>query len=259
MRRTVFVIIAVLVFSVWLLYTPEGLSGKANAFGYAVCHRIEVRSFMAFGSALPLCARCTGMYLGALLGLAYQFLTANRRSGMPPLRVWFVMAVLVGAFGFDGANSFFQLLLGDGLVYTPHNTLRLLTGTGMGLVMSALLYPAFIATAWRTADTAPAITGLRHFGGLILLGLGLDLLILLENPVILLVLGLISGLGVWLIMGFVHTLAWLMILRREGMADRLRDLFEPFLAGFTSALLMILLIDIARFTITGTWGGFPIF
>jgi len=256
-RRIALIAAALLILTAWLLYTPSGLSGKADALGYAVCHRIEARSFEAFGRALPLCARCSGMYLGALLGLGFQMLTARRRSGMPPVRVWFLLAVLFGAFGFDGLNSFLQLILGTGPVYTPHNTLRLLTGTGMGLVMAALLYPAFTVTAWREVDPAPAIQGLRQFGFLILLGLGLDILILLENQVVLYVLGLLSALGVWLVLGLVHTLAWLMILRREGKADHIRDLLGPFAAGITSALVMIFAIDFARFTLTGTWGSFP--
>jgi uncharacterized membrane protein len=259
MRRIILILVAAGLFTAWLLYTPSGLFGKADALGYAVCHRIEERSFQAFGRALPLCARCSGMYLGALLGLGYQMLTARRRSGMPSVRVWFVLAVLVGAFGFDGVNSFAQLLLGEGPVYAPHNTLRLLTGTGMGLVMAVLLYPAFIMTAWRKVDPAPAIPSLRAIGVLILLGLGLDALVLLEIPVVLAGLGLVSALGVWVVLALVHTLAWLMILRREEAADRLQDLAGPFLAGLTSALLMIFLIDIARFTLTGTWGGFPLF
>lgn len=259
MRRALLLIAATLLFSAWLLYTPPGLLDKVDALGYAVCHRIEARSFEFFGRAMPLCARCSGMYLGALLGLAYQALTARNRSGMPPLRVWFVLAILVGAFAFDGLNSFFQLLDGDGLAYSPHNTLRLLTGTGMGLFVAVLFYPAFMMTAWRQVDAQPAIPTLRAMAGLLTLALGLDGLVMLENPVILLVLGLISGLGVWLLLTLVHSLAWLMIMRREGMADRFLDLLEPLTAGALTALLMIFFIDIFRFTMTGTWGGFPLY
>ena len=69
----------------WLLNTPPGLLGKADAIGYAVCHRIDLRSFHLGDRQLPLCARCTGMYLGALLALMFQFFTGRRRSGAPPM------------------------------------------------------------------------------------------------------------------------------------------------------------------------------
>ena len=71
----------------WLLNTPAGLLGKADAIGYAVCHRIDVRSFHLGDRPLPLCARCSGMYLGAGLGLIYQSIFSRRHTGTPPLRV----------------------------------------------------------------------------------------------------------------------------------------------------------------------------
>src|SRR5450759_1456011 len=57
---------AVLVFTGWFINTPPGLLGKADAIGYAVCHRISERSFHIGSIQLPLCARCSGMYLGAV-------------------------------------------------------------------------------------------------------------------------------------------------------------------------------------------------
>src|SRR5512135_3248394 len=71
---------AVLLFGGWLLNTPPGLLGKADAVGYSVCHRIDARSFHIGNRQLPLCVRCTGMYLGAMLGLVYQAFLAPRRG-----------------------------------------------------------------------------------------------------------------------------------------------------------------------------------
>ena len=127
----------------WLVYTPPDLLGKADSLGYAVCHRIDLRSFHLGVRQLPLCARCTGMYLGAVLGLAFQFFSASRRGANPPWKVIAVLGVFVAAFGIDGVNSFLALILQHGLLYEPNNTLRLLTGTGMGLAIAAAIYPAF--------------------------------------------------------------------------------------------------------------------
>ncbi|KAB2863423.1 MAG: DUF2085 domain-containing protein, partial [Anaerolineae bacterium] len=59
---------AIVIIGAWLLATPAGVLGKADAVGYAICHRITVRSFEAFDRQLPLCARCTGIYLGVASG-----------------------------------------------------------------------------------------------------------------------------------------------------------------------------------------------
>src|SRR5215216_4498053 len=42
---------------------------KMDGLGFAVCHQIHTHSFAIVGHQLPLCARCTGMYLGALVTL----------------------------------------------------------------------------------------------------------------------------------------------------------------------------------------------
>jgi uncharacterized membrane protein len=47
--------------------------GFAVAFAYSagaiVCHQLPERSFVVAGRQLPVCARCTGLYLGVALGL----------------------------------------------------------------------------------------------------------------------------------------------------------------------------------------------
>jgi hypothetical protein len=53
-------------------------------------------------------------------------------------------------------------------------------------------------------------------------------------------------------------MAWLLIMRQENIFDSLTQMWLPFLAGTTLALLMIATIDLLRFKLTGTWGGFPL-
>ena len=116
----------------WLSLTPPGLLGKADAVGYAVCHRIELRSFHLDGRPLPLCARCSGMYLGALAGALYQ-LSKGRRGGLPARKLWPALIALGLAFAVDGINSYLHFIPGLSGLYEPNNTLRLVTGTGLGL------------------------------------------------------------------------------------------------------------------------------
>jgi hypothetical protein len=82
--RWVLVGIAIALTFTWLMLTPPGLLGKADAVGYAVCHQIEARSFHIHTRPFPLCARCSGLFLGALLGLVYQA-AQGRKGRMPPL------------------------------------------------------------------------------------------------------------------------------------------------------------------------------
>jgi uncharacterized membrane protein len=254
-KGIIYFTVAVLVLG-WLLNTPTGLLGKADAVGYAVCHRIDVRSFHLGERQLPLCVRCSGMYLGAMLGLTYQAILYRRRAGMPPWSVRIVLGLFAAAFAFDGLNSYLSLFPGFPSLYQPQNWLRLLTGTGMGLAIAILLYPAFNQTIWKDWDHSPAIQGLRSFVPLILLALVLDGIVLTENPLVLYPLALVSAAGVLVILTIVYTMVWVIILRLENRFERLRQLAIPLVGGFGMALLQIVILDLLRYALTGSWDGF---
>jgi uncharacterized membrane protein len=242
----------------WLFNTPAGLLGKADAIGYAVCHRIDLRSFHLGDRQLPLCIRCTGMHLGALLGLVYQTMTGRRKAGLPPRRILVLLGLLAGAFAVDGTNSFVSLIPEAPYLYTPQHWLRLITGTGMGLAMAALLYPAFTQTAWRDWQPQPALSGFRPFAGLALLALLLDLVLLGGNPLLLYPLALLSAAGVLVELTLVYAMIAMMVFRRENLAYRAGQLILPLTGGLGLALLQVAFLDYFRYLLTGTWDGFHI-
>ena len=248
----------VLLFIGWLLNTPGGVLGKADAVGYALCHRIDERSYHLGGRALPLCVRCTGMYLGAMLGLAYQALLGRRRGQMPSRWVWGVLGVLVLAFGLDGVNSYAHLIPGllPFEVYEPQNWLRLLTGTGMGLAIAVALFPSFNQTVWADWEDRPVLEGWRAWGGLFGLAVLFDLLVLTESPIILFPLAIASAATALLVLTMVYAMVWLILLRRENCFTHLSRLLPYLVGGFALALAQIIVLDAARYWLTGTWAGF---
>ena len=248
----------ILLLFIWLINTPAGLLGKADAIGYAVCHRIDLRSFHLGERQLPLCARCSGMYLGAMLGLLFQTIFAPRRMGSPPKRVILILGFFVIAFAVDGINSFLSIFPGAPQLYAPTNLFRLLTGTAMGIVIAATLYPAFNASVWRRADARSAIDGLKRMGLIISVAIILDLLVLSENPLVLYPLALISAAGVLVILTLVYAMLWLVVLKRENRYNGFKELLIPLIGGFGLAIIQIAFLDWLRFLITGTWDGFHI-
>ena len=257
---------ALLVFVGWFLNTPPGLFGKADAIGYAVCHRIGERSFHIGSYQLPLCARCSGMYLGAVTGLVFQSLIGWKRLKIPHWSIIALLVVFVAAFGIDGSNSYLYLLkqVSPGILpnipnlYVPNNTLRLLTGSGMGLGMAVMLFPAFNQTVWVDGEDKPAIPGWKAFGLLLGIQVIFDLLVLTESPIVLYPLAIISALGVWLLLTIVYSMVWVMIMGQDNKFTKLRHLWLPLLAGLTIALIQTAAIDALRFWLTGTWGAFPL-
>jgi uncharacterized membrane protein len=257
---------ALLVFIGWFINTPPGLLGKADAIGYAVCHRISERSFHIGSIQLPLCARCSGMYLGAVTGLVFQSVIGWKRLKIPHWSIIALLVVFVGAFGIDGSNSYLYLLkqISPGILpnipnlYVPNNTLRLLTGSGMGLGIAVALFPAFNQTVWSDGEEKPAISGWKWFGLLLGIQLVFDLLVLTESPVVLYPLAIISTFGVWLLLSMVYGMVWVMLMGQDSKFTKLRQLWLPLLAGLTIAMIQIAAIDALRFWLTGTWGAFPL-
>jgi uncharacterized membrane protein len=242
---------------IWLFLTPHGLLGKADAVGYAVCHQIDVRSFQINGRSFPLCARCSGLFLGALLGLIYQ-VTQGRKVRMPPLGASLFFGLLAFAWVFDGFNSFLMLVPSVSSLYTTQNWTRLVTGTGMGLAISAILMPAFIQTMFRTWEDQSAFKGWKSILIVVLAAAGLDLVLLLEIPWILYPLALLSAGGVLVLLIMVYSTVLVMLFKRDNTYQGFRALLIPLVGGYILALVQIGVIDLVRYLLTGTWGGFSL-
>lgn len=257
-------IAAIIAFGAWMYLSPEGALGKLDAIGYAVCHRIDARSFQINDRQLPLCARCTGEFYAAGIALLLQVFMSGKRSKLPSRGIIAVLIFFFLAFGIDGSNSYLYLLkqTSQGTLdqipnlYIPNNSLRLFTGSGMGITLAAVLYPIVNQTLWRALDERPALEW-KSFGILVGLIVIVNLLILTDSPIILYPIAYLSALGTLSLLVMVFAILWIIIMKQDNTFDHAGQLWLPFASGFTLALLLILSIDLLRLQLTGTWGGFP--
>ncbi len=243
--------------AVWLQITPPGLMGKEDGIAYAVCHRLPLRSFHFGERPMPLCARCSGTFSMALLGLVY-LVRLGRRAGWPTRRFGLIFLVFLAVYGLDGANSYFQLIPNFNGLYTPQNWLRLATGSLIGLAIPAYLLPAFHQIVWKQVDERPILNRWKDLAALLVIAATVNLAMLSENPLLLYPLALISTAGVLGLFTLIFTLIWVLLLRRENSFDTPGQLFFFFLGGLATALLLILAMSTVRLALTHTWGGFPL-
>jgi uncharacterized membrane protein len=255
---------AALALAAWFFIAPEGALGKLDAIGYAVCHRIDARSFHIGDRQLPLCARCTGEFLSAGVALVFMGFVSGKRSKLPSRGIIAMLVLFFLAFGIDGTNSYLYLMkqTAQGALdqipnlYVPNNTLRLFTGSGMGIALGAVLYPIVNQTLWRELDGRPALEW-KSFGILVAIIAVLDLLILTEHPIALIPAAYISALGTLALLVIVFGILWIIIMKMDNTFDHPRQLWLPLASGLTLGLLLVLSIDLLRLGLTGTWGGFP--
>lgn len=256
---------AILAFAAWMYVAPEGALGKLDAIGYAVCHRIDARSFHIGDHQLPLCARCTGEFFSAGTALIFMALVSGKRSKLPSRGIIAILILFFLAFGIDGSNSYLYLLKQTAPsgalaafpnLYVPNNALRLFTGSGMGIALAAVLFPILNQTLWRELDDRPALEW-KSFGILVAIITALDLLVLTESPIILYPVAYVSALGTLSLLVIVFGMLWTMLMREDNTYTSGRQLLLPALSGLTLALLMVVSIDLIRYQFTGTWSGFP--
>ena len=254
LSRLAVLLLAGTVIGLWLVVTPSGLMGKADAIGYAVCHRIDLRSFHLGDRPLPLCARCSGMYLGALLTLIYYTLIRPRAGLYPNRRIVAVFVLFGFVWALDGLNSYMHLFPSAPHLYRPSNTLRVITGSLIGVALATLVYPVFNQTMWREWKHEPVLRSLWELMKLLVLVVGLVGLVITENPLILYPLGLLSSFTVLVLLALIYATMSLTILRLDNRADSWRDLVVPLIAGLTLGIIQIALLSLGRYLITGRIG-----
>ena len=111
---------------------------------------------------------------------------------MPGWKLGAPLLLFFLAFGIDGTNSYLYLLKQTAdtalnnipNLYIPNNTLRLFTGSGMGIALASIVYPAFNQSAWKEPNLQPALDW-KKLAILIGIVLMVDLAILTEHPAIL--------------------------------------------------------------------------
>lgn len=240
--------------AIWFI-APGGLLDKADHVGYAVCHQIPIRTPFFGGRPLPLCARCSGQFLGALAGLMLLIaLGRGKAAQLPPRPVIVVLLGFMAAWALDGLNSYLTLFPGAPHLYQPHNILRTTTGAMQGVALISLVLPFFNVTLWARPDQRPTIGSLRE----VLWLLGLIALIVAavgsEWAPLLYPLALLSVAGTLMMLTLVTTMLVTLGLRRDGRAQSWRVALPLLIAGLALALLIVLGINLLRAWLTAELG-----
>lgn len=251
-RTVIWAVIGVVAFFLVLLLSPlwpAPLLDKADAVGYAVCHRLPGHSFHLAGRQLPLCARCTGTFTGALLGFVGLVALRKGKAGqMPPARVLALLVIFIVVMAVDGLNSYLSLFPNvPFLLYQPRNALRLLTGTLHGLALSVIVFPILNFTLWKEAEDKPALAGLRDLGLIVaLVALPVVLVVQAQVGLLLHPVAIVSVVGVLTMLTVVNSLIIIIALRREAEAVAWWDAALPLVLGFAATLVEIAVIVLVR-------------
>ncbi len=249
--RFLFIGIPATIVGLFIVVTPPGLWEKARLIGYALCHQLPQRSFFFDGYQSPLCARCTGMYLGFLIGLA--FLIVRRRTHSARMPTTAMIAVLIGfivLMGIDGINSTISVIPGAPQLYHTTNIHRIVTGSLFGLAMCMLFFPVFSTAIWRQPSGDRSVKNWRELIGMMLVAFAIDAVVLTQADWLLYPITIVSIVGPLLLLSFMGAIIVLTMRNLANSVDRWRQLATPMFAGLAFGLVLITMMDVFRASIT---------
>jgi uncharacterized membrane protein len=240
------------IIGLFIAATPPGLWEKARIIGYALCHQLPDRSFFIHEHQSPLCARCTGMYLGFSIGLI--FLILRRRTTAARMPKAAIISVLIGfitIMGIDGINSTISIIPGAPQLYHTTNVHRIVTGTLFGLAMCMLFFPVFSTAIWRQPSGERSVKHWRELIVMVLVAFALDAIVLTQADWLFYPITILSIAGPLLLLGFMGAIIVLTLRNLVNTVDRWKQLALPMFAGVGLGLVLITLMDFFRAAVTG--------
>lgn len=106
--------------------------------GYSVCHKLPQRT-LTFGNIyLPVCSRCSGIYIGFLISAIILFIMFRKKeSNLPPPYILVILIIFIFSTIVDGALSYTGILI-------TNNIIRFITGFLCGSSFASIIYPVFV-------------------------------------------------------------------------------------------------------------------
>jgi uncharacterized membrane protein len=234
---------------------PWSVVDKAHWVGYGICSQLPGHTLFFNGQPLPLCARCSGTYLGAVLGIV-GLLAVGRGSvaELPRGRTLLVLVAFVAMMGVEGVNSTLNAIPGAPYLYEPSNLLRLVTGLLNGLALSLVVYPLFNYVLWAEAEPCRSIERVWEvplfFAPMAVIAWGLES----GSGLLLYPLTLISTCGVLVLLTLVNTMIVVIVFRREAAAVSWRQAAGPVIGGLAVSLVELAAMIALRAALTGAIG-----
>ena len=254
----VLTIVALLAIVVTQVLSHDPVPERLDSLGSAVCGQLPDHSYSCGERQLPLCARCTGTYLGVLVAfVVLGIMGRGRANKLPPVTVLLTLVLFVALWALDGLNSYVTLFKGSPLLYEPSNQLRMVTGLLQGMALMVIMRPVVAFTIWAESNDEHVVRGHAELLPLIVVAAAVGLAVQSELPWLYYPLALSSVAGELLILTLVNTLIVCILLRREGMSAGWRQAAPLWLLGLAAALIEINLINFGKIAL-GQLLGIPL-
>jgi uncharacterized membrane protein len=122
---------------------PKGIFEFLEFIGYGACHRRFNLSFNYMQAYMPVCSRCTGIYVGVLLSAALILLFERKiKTQFSGRKIIATIAILFAAMAAESGLSLLKII-------PAYNTARFLTGYAVGWFLPLFLIPLLNSVVFR--------------------------------------------------------------------------------------------------------------
>lgn len=209
-----------------LLLPIRGLDYRLQMVVSGVCAQAH---YITIGALrMPLCARNTGIYAGAIGTLLFLLVRGRARAAaLPSVGITLALILGAGAMVVDGLNSLL-LDLGGYNLYTPTNQLRVVTGLLMGTAIAAFMLLIFnVSLRSEPRREQRVISSTLEYVALLLASSAMYLLLFFGPPVLYYPLALFSVAGITGVLFAANLLVMALLGGLEGRVGRIRQMLKP--------------------------------
>lgn len=203
-----------------------------------LCHRRPDRTLYLAGAWLPLCSRCTGLYAGFLLSIAWQWFSGGRRRTLLPPRPALEISAVLGILGI------LEIFLPGWGIARDGNPARLAAGLLTGTSLALFMLPVFNRFFYQPVSRPEKTLRPASYAFPFLFSAVLFLLSSWEHPAAYRLLSATSLLGLLLVYLLINLMLASMLLDRPktDTAGRRRQVFLRLLAALLFLGLEILFL-----------------
>jgi len=154
------------------------LTKICSNIGFSVCHQIPERTIFFGNIAMPLCSRCTGIYIGFTISILLMLILFRKReSGFPPTYIIILSFIFIIPTVSDGLLSYLS-------IYNTNNIIRITTGYLFGMGIGLMLYPVFSYQFYREPLDKKIFGTARQFVFLILVSIAIIATVILKPHIL---------------------------------------------------------------------------
>jgi len=114
------------------------INNLIEKIGFSICHQLSSRSLDIGNLYLPVCSRCSGIYIGFTVSAVILFIMFRKReNNLPPAYIIVISCLFIFSTVLNGILSYLTPL-------STGNNARFITGFLCGASAAVILYPIFV-------------------------------------------------------------------------------------------------------------------